>query len=480
MKNTALTSPHAMLSVRPKDGGLYLLGQGDDDRAGYEIVKSETKSDPKDMTVSCTISMQSEDSRGDVIVTNGIDLTDHEKNPVVLYNHGYSLDKPIGMAVGADGKYSVKKGIDRVTAVTKFSESLLEAEQIFSLINEGILRGVSVGINLKKAEWREDAMDKNSWPTLMIHQSRLFEYSHTPCPIHQDALCDYVHKGVICGKPIPDGLKQSFSPWVKEKAPVVTSGFDPAQFKANMEASFKAILEQAILTRAAELGKPKEDGKVKVEDEKPKITIKADSTPAPEEENMNEPTGSRMLRGLHDRILEMAEFVEFMSAQEMQSEIEILADDVRGDFEKHLSRLVLTFRSKYPHLGALGVEPDATEGDQKTQREKVKARLAEVKKGVESALASKRRLKQTAKEQCQTAADFLKKASEVLPAESKDQAMQLAATLAGIGAAPADEVTPEAYSKLKGEYDALLAKSQEAASMHERLLKEFNKLNRGR
>lgn len=464
MDKKFFSSPLGMLAVRPRQAdGLYSLGE--EGRAAFDAVKTESKADVKTMTVSCTITTQSEDSRGDVIVTNGIDLSDHEKNPVVLYNHGYGMELPIGKAVGTDGKYSCRKDMNRIKAVTKFSENLLEAEQVFSLIEEGILNGVSVGVNLLEAEWREDALKKNGWPTLMIHRSRLFEYSHTPCPINAEALVEKVRKGMICGKGIPKSLLDSFQPWVPEAKPVVTSGFDAEAFKASLKAEIVEEIRKAVKA---------------TEPPAPTVPPASDTTPASVTPiTVTEPAGASVLRGVYDRLMELSAFVEDMSPREMNPRVQEAVEESAASLEACCARLADIHRAEYPHLDSLC--PDqGDEGPRYTEAmERLKARVKAAKVAIDAALETRRRLTATAKSQCSDAAAFLKEVGQTLPAGKRDQAMVHAASLESVGKSQPLEVTAEKYLDLQRAYDALKAKAEETATMHERLVKEFRKAKRG-
>lgn len=94
--------------------------------------------DPNDE--SCAIAKISTidvDRAGDVMIPEGIDTTEYEKNPVVLTGHDYSK-LPIGKIV------KIQKTSTSVLAKIKFSDTP-EAQNVLKLVKEGILRSNSVG-----------------------------------------------------------------------------------------------------------------------------------------------------------------------------------------------------------------------------------------------------------------------------------------------------------------------------------------------
>jgi hypothetical protein len=101
--------------------------------------------DEREMAATFVITSEDVDRVGDVVVTKGIDLTNFCKNPIAFYNH-QALILPIGVWE-CDGECTIKLGRGKATGTLHFSRRSREAEQIFALVAEGILRSTSIGFN---------------------------------------------------------------------------------------------------------------------------------------------------------------------------------------------------------------------------------------------------------------------------------------------------------------------------------------------
>ena len=77
------------------------------------------------------------DRSGDIVIPEGIDTVEYEKNPVVLTSHDYSK-LPIGKIV------KIQTTPNAVLAKIKFSDTP-DAQNVLKLIKEGILRSNSIG-----------------------------------------------------------------------------------------------------------------------------------------------------------------------------------------------------------------------------------------------------------------------------------------------------------------------------------------------
>lgn len=196
--------------------------------------------DTRRMAVSCIISTQAKDRSGDIVRTLGIDTTNHIKNPVVLWDHGISgLVIPIGKAEDPDGRYTVRLENDRATATTYFAQSLPEAQQFFRMIEEKVLRGASIGF--KANDIQPLPPDRRSdRQGVCIAACELIEYSHTPIPDNQDALCRVLDLKRIGSERLSEVVYKSLSLLVPARAPLVSSGFSAA----NLADRIKTVRER--------------------------------------------------------------------------------------------------------------------------------------------------------------------------------------------------------------------------------------------
>lgn len=119
-------------------------------------------------------------------------------NPVVLWNHGYDFSLPIGISESPNGKSTVKKFKKRMEATVHFSQVLPEAEMIFALVAEGILRTASIGFlpliakQIKlEAAGRKLTESEETWSGTRGYdflESELFEWSVVDVPADPGAL----------------------------------------------------------------------------------------------------------------------------------------------------------------------------------------------------------------------------------------------------------------------------------------------------
>lgn len=188
--------------------------------------------DPKLMAVSCVISTQARDRSGDIVRTAGIDLTNHIKNPVVLWDHGQNgHTAPIGKAEDPQGRYTVRLEEDRAVATTYFAQSFSLAQQTFRLIESRMLRGASIGFKARDlqnlpANTRDPraAMQQGG---VYVNECELIEYSHTTIPDNQDALCRVVLDKRLGSEVLHPVLLKSLTPLLPPRKAVVRSGFEP-------------------------------------------------------------------------------------------------------------------------------------------------------------------------------------------------------------------------------------------------------------
>ena len=148
------------------------------------------------MRVTCVVSTPRPDHQGDVLVPAGLDTSVHRINPVVFYDHRRHHPLPIGKAQSPDGAYTVRAQNDLVVADTYFARSDPFAEQVFKLVEQDVLRGVSVGfapVGAVKVIGR-DPSDPDR-PACRYDRWQLHEYSHTPAPTNPEALTVALEKG---------------------------------------------------------------------------------------------------------------------------------------------------------------------------------------------------------------------------------------------------------------------------------------------
>lgn len=130
-----------------------------------------------DRQVRVIVSTPSEDREGDIIEVNGIDLTNYQRNPVVLFNH--NMNCPIARCV------SLQKVNGHLEAVAEFPAEGLndESDKVYNLIKSGIINAASIGFI--PVEWT--FIDDNSWARRFA-KCEMIEFSFVSVPANAEAL----------------------------------------------------------------------------------------------------------------------------------------------------------------------------------------------------------------------------------------------------------------------------------------------------
>lgn len=142
----------------------------------------------KDRTIDFVISTDHVDRDSDTINVNGWDLSDYNKNPVVLFGHDYGKP-PVARAI----RTRVSDGKLKSTAQFADRETYEFADTVFRLLMGGYLNAVSVGFT--PLEWSFTEDDDRSFGVDFKRQ-KLLEYSVVPVPANPNALIEARSKGI--------------------------------------------------------------------------------------------------------------------------------------------------------------------------------------------------------------------------------------------------------------------------------------------
>ena len=144
------------------------------------------RKDKREVDFVC--STESLDSHGTILAQDwdrdgGVGLSRFSANPVILYNHNISMrDLPIGQGrnVHVEGE-----GADRqLVATVWFSEKTQLAREAWELVEEGTLRGISVGFDWSSLRFEE----RGDVEIIVLYGLELIELSITPTPSNGDCL----------------------------------------------------------------------------------------------------------------------------------------------------------------------------------------------------------------------------------------------------------------------------------------------------
>jgi len=146
----------------------------------------EKSVDERALTV--VITTRTVDRDGEVIDPKGAELSNYEKNPVVLWAHDYK-SPPIGRCLW------LRQTKDNIKAKVQFAETQF-ADEIYRLYKDGYLRAWSIGFIPK--EWEDGDGEKT--PKRTYKKWELLEFSAVPVPANPEALTLAVQNGELALK----------------------------------------------------------------------------------------------------------------------------------------------------------------------------------------------------------------------------------------------------------------------------------------
>lgn len=156
------------------------------DKLGYADPGSQMLSiDEEAMTARFVVTTSNIDRDGDIVVTDGIELDEFRRNPVVLFAHGQ--DPAIGsMPVGRC--IAIERFPERLEAVIQFDGADPQAMLIYSKVKRGYLNSTSIGFMPLEGEELSDAASEYWYPGVRFDRSSLLEISIVPTPANSEAI----------------------------------------------------------------------------------------------------------------------------------------------------------------------------------------------------------------------------------------------------------------------------------------------------
>jgi HK97 family phage major capsid protein len=147
----------------------------------YKIFNATVK-DLGEGKLEAIVSTNDVDRHGEVVDIEGIDLSNYEKNPVVMWAHDYNLP-PIGKTLEVKKEKMGKKMV--LKTVMEFATEISDlAKEVYSLYKGGFLNAFSIGFMPKETDG--DTYTK----------SELLEYSAVAIPANPNALLLAKAKGL--------------------------------------------------------------------------------------------------------------------------------------------------------------------------------------------------------------------------------------------------------------------------------------------
>jgi len=144
--------------------------------------------DTKQRTVTHLITTSSIDRMGDIVEAGGAQVANFMRNPVVMADHDYRIERIIGRAE----KIQIES--DGIMATTRFHDEGLGA-MAFNLVKAGMARAWSIGFRPQKAESIESEPGTRSGFRFKIWE--LLEYSLVAVPANPDVVSNAIAKGLL-------------------------------------------------------------------------------------------------------------------------------------------------------------------------------------------------------------------------------------------------------------------------------------------
>ena len=163
-----------------------------------EVVGKTVDFDESSRTATSVVTREIVDSDGEVVLCDGLDLERFEKNPIVLFMHDPYY--PVGTSEW--WKPQKRKGVKELLAKTRFAETE-DAEEIFQLTIQGVLKGTSIGMwwpGIVRRDIAPDDLRENpEWAGArqIIVAAPMMEYSHVSIPANPEALTLATTKGIV-------------------------------------------------------------------------------------------------------------------------------------------------------------------------------------------------------------------------------------------------------------------------------------------
>lgn len=199
------------------------------------------------------------DGVGDLLEIEGINLSRHEKNPIVLFDHGKDVKLPIAQSRQWDldsgnytGPYTVVldplgkvataldffyqgKGMAGVERKDEYDHALF-CQQLYHLMSMRFVGGGSIGYQVIQAAEIPADYQKGTPKGLHLLKVLKLEHSVVITPANQDTVRKTLAMPNCCGKPLSHYLIKSLQPFVGEKK--VQMGYEA---KANEEPEYVEV-----------------------------------------------------------------------------------------------------------------------------------------------------------------------------------------------------------------------------------------------
>jgi len=142
----------------------------------------DLKADVEKREFTAIISTNDVDLANEVLLPEGVNAKDFKNNAIILFNH--DRDNPIGTAK------SIRRQGNGLVAKGKLAQGIERIDDIWKLVQQGILKGVSVGFQIleQRPATPEDIKMFGKNVRSVISKWKLLEFSIVSIPCNQSAL----------------------------------------------------------------------------------------------------------------------------------------------------------------------------------------------------------------------------------------------------------------------------------------------------
>jgi len=226
------------LGTAGQDDGTVLLG------VSQKNLKVDL--DKSKMVIHGCLSYEEPDRVKELLVLDGLDLSGFQRNPMGLFQHIRTC--PVGLFQDENKNFTVKrvgKSLNCALHVVQKGPQAAIAEQVFGLVDSGILNGFSLGF---MQNWKsvkripDDAADPYGSAVMRIEQSKAYEGSLVFIPENDRTLVtQVVRKGLATGsglKQLDPFIRASLLPFAEPDAEWVMGGWvDPTTTQKELTVS---------------------------------------------------------------------------------------------------------------------------------------------------------------------------------------------------------------------------------------------------
>lgn len=165
--------------------------------------------DEGERAVTAIISTNAVDRDGEVLIPQGLNSRDYEKNPVVFFNHSYAdyFTDDVGVKLPIGKCVALTRKDDSIIAKTVFAtrpdgypaDKEWLPDTLFSLYQQGVMNAFSVGfIPTEMRPATDKDVEKFGAGCRRVYSKwKIHEYSVVPLPANQEAITLAVSKGLI-------------------------------------------------------------------------------------------------------------------------------------------------------------------------------------------------------------------------------------------------------------------------------------------